>query len=255
LDRHDFSHNHSKIQQKIICAAVQLIENRGYHSVFVKDITQSAGITKTEFYRHFSSKRTVCLAYYHVLLRKSIDTVDTLDGFCDYTFQEQLQAFYEILLDGYTDEKIFIKKSFSQVFLACCRESGSETTCREIFMGPVDDAFHTAITSGKIPDPMFRETAYDLLWKFYIAMVIYWLNDTSEHNAQTSVLIDKFLDLYCSFLAAGISNKAFDLGSFLAKNFLMGCADSFQWLNTEWKEVWEEKLRQYKRVITGQKNE
>ena len=53
------------------------------------------------------------------------------------------------------------------------------------------------------------------------AEVIYWLKDESDRFEETTVLVDKSIDLACISIKAGIGNKVFDIGIFLFKNHIL----------------------------------
>jgi len=52
-------------------------------------------------------------------------------------------------------------------------------------------------------------------------MVHYWIKDDSDQFTDTSVLIDKCLDLACGMIKAGIANKVFDILTFLFKQHVL----------------------------------
>ena len=71
-----------------------------------------------------------------------------------------------------------------------------------------------AVDVGEIPEPVFQELIGQFFMDAYIGVVHYWLADTSEGFARSSVLIDQGLDLACAMLKAGIANKIFDITVF-----------------------------------------
>ena len=77
-----------------------------------------------------------------------------------------------------------------------------------------------AVEVGEIPDQAFPDVVYRLIWEQYLCMVIYWLNDKSEQYTNTSVLIDKSLDLACSFLKSNLIAKSLDIAVFLFKQHI-----------------------------------
>ena len=46
-------------KEKIYKAALALIQEKGYANVFIKDITEAAGVAKGSFYTHFQSKEEI----------------------------------------------------------------------------------------------------------------------------------------------------------------------------------------------------
>jgi hypothetical protein len=78
---------------------------------------------------------------------------------------------------------------------------------------------------NEIPEPVFLDLTCQLYMDAYIGVVHYWLADTSEGFANTSVLIDRGLDLSCAMLKAGIANKLFDFAVFMFKNHVLDKLD------------------------------
>ena len=72
----------------------------------------------------------------------------------------------------------------------------------------------TAIEVKEIPAQMFQQIIYHLLWDYYVGIIIFWLNDRSDQFSDTSMMIDKTMDLFCSILKAGAVNKMFDIMSY-----------------------------------------
>ncbi len=55
-------------RQRILCAAAELVAERGYHEVAMADIGAAAGITGPAIYRHFDGKSAVLVAMFdHVI--------------------------------------------------------------------------------------------------------------------------------------------------------------------------------------------
>ena len=96
---------------------------------------------------------------------------------------------------------------------------------KDRFIRIVEDIFQAAIEVDEIPDPVFREMTIQFFWEYYIGLVIYWLRDESDRFENTSVLIDKSLDLACTAIKTGIGNKIFDMGIFLFKNHILSRMD------------------------------
>lgn len=80
---------------------------------------------------------------------------------------------------------------------------------------------------NEIPEPVFLDLTCQLFIDAYIGVVYYWLADTSEGFANTSVLIDRGLDLSCAMLKAGIANKLFDFAVFVFKTHVLDNLDIF----------------------------
>ena len=81
--------------------------------------------------------------------------------------------------------------------------------------------FEAAVEVEELPPIVISELVIQLFWDYYIAVLAYWLNDKSPQFADTSVLIDKSLDLFAALLKSGVVNKMFDLAVMLFKTHVL----------------------------------
>lgn len=73
-----------KTKDKIYTSALELIRNKGYENVLIKDITDHAGIAKGSFYNHFNSKEDLLLFTYKkndAIILESFETVINEENF------------------------------------------------------------------------------------------------------------------------------------------------------------------------------
>lgn len=55
---------HTQTKDRIVKALIELMSHKSLHEIFVKDIAQTASITRQTFYRHFKDKYDVINWYY-----------------------------------------------------------------------------------------------------------------------------------------------------------------------------------------------
>ena len=115
-----------------------------------------------------------------------------------------------------------MQKTFKMTFFTLSQHYARIKPIKAKFVAIMDDLFESAIEVEEIPEQVFRELIIQFFWEYYIGVVIYWLNDRSDRFEETTVLIDKTMDLACSSIKAGIGNKIFDIGIFLFKNHILG---------------------------------
>jgi hypothetical protein len=92
---------------------------------------------------------------------------------------------------------------------------------REAFLSAVNDMLAAAAEAEEIPEPVFQEFVGQFFMDAYLGTVHYWLSDRSDGFTDTSVLIDRGLDLVCALLKAGVANKIFDMAVFLLKTHVL----------------------------------
>lgn len=87
--------NESK--QRILLAALDLIKEKGYDSVTLKDICIAANISKPTFYYHFKSKEDLLLQFYQIPVDNVISNVTSI--LMEETHIEQFWKLIEPLVD------------------------------------------------------------------------------------------------------------------------------------------------------------
>jgi len=208
-------------RQKIIAAAVDLIISKGLKSATMREIARKAGLGDATIYNYFPTKEAIVYGYYEDRFDQITQKLKEIEGFNEYTFQEQLQTFIEMKLELLLPDRDFLDKTFKMAFFALSQHYARIRPIKEKFLAIVDEIFDAAIEVGEIPEQVFREITIQFFWEYYIGVVIYWLKDESDRFEETTVLVDKSIDLACASIRAGIGNKLFDIGIFLFKNHVL----------------------------------
>jgi len=217
-----------KNRKKIIKTAVDLIIEKGFKSTTMRDISKKAGIGDATIYNYFPTKESILFGYYEDNFSNAVEKLKSIDGFNEYSLQEQLQTFFETKLDLYLPDREFIEETFNSVFFTLGQHYTRLKPIRNQFMHILDDIFNAAIEVGEIPDQAFREIINQLFWDYFIGVVAYWLRDQSDQFSDTTLLIDKTLDIGCAVLKAGVVNKVFDMASFMFKNHILSRMSFFR---------------------------
>jgi AcrR family transcriptional regulator len=208
-------------RQAIIRAAVAMIAEKGVKGASMRAIANQAGVADATIYNYFPTKDAIVFAYYEDHFASCRAELDAIADFNEYNLQERLQTLYETSLAQYLPDRDFVARTFKSVFFLFSQDFQQIKPVRDRFIEQVREMVSSAIDSEEIPDQVFQELLVQLFWDHYITMVIYWQGDTSTRFTNTSVMIDKSLDLACSALRAGVANKVFDLATFLFKNHVL----------------------------------
>lgn len=218
----------AETRKKIIKASVEIIIEKGLKNATMREIAKKAEIGDATIYNYFPTKESIIYGYYQDQIEAVIVRLKTVEGFSEFNLQEQLQSFFETNLEVFLPDREFIHETFNVVFFSIGQSYSRLKPIRTLFYDVVDDIFLAAIEVGEIPEQVFGEIVYQLFWDYYIGLVTYWLNDQSDQFTDTSLFIDKSLDLAVAFLKAGILNKLFNMASFLFKNHILSRMDFFK---------------------------
>ena len=214
-------------REAIIRAAVDLIIDKGFKAATMRAIARQAGLGDATIYNYFPTKESILYAYYQDKFVEAAQKLGELPSIEEFSFQERLQALFEICLEGYLGDREFLQETFKMVF-SPITNSGELKPIQAGFLECLDGIFDQAVADGEIEDPPFRELTYHFFWDYYIGVVFCWLRDRSEHFTDTSELVNKTLDLGCAVLKAGVVNKAFDILSFLFRNHIVSRLQTFK---------------------------
>ncbi len=212
-------------REKIIAATVELVTSKGLKSATMREIARLAGLGDATIYNYFPTKEAILYGYYEDKFNLVTKNLKEIEDFNEFSFQEQLQTFFETKLEILLADREFLEKTFKTTFFALSQHYSRIRPIKDKFMVIVEDIFEAAIDVGEIPDQVFRELTIQFFWEYYIGVVIYWLKDDSDQFKSTSILIDKTIDLACTTIRTGIGNKLFDMGIFLFKNHVLSRMD------------------------------
>ncbi len=211
----------------IIRAAVDLISEKGFKSATMRGIAKNAGMGEATIYNYFPTKETILYGYYQDHVQACIGILQQVEDFHTFSLQEQLQTFFETSLNLFLPDRTFVSETFRLVLFGGSGDWSRLKPIRTAFLSAIDDMLAAAAEVGEIPEQVFRGLISQFFMDSYLGAVHYWLTDTSEAFSNTSVLIDRGLDLACTLLKAGIANKIFDITIFLFKTHILPRLDHF----------------------------
>jgi len=218
-------HQKAENRRNIINALVDMVMEKDLKSATMRGVAKQAGLGEATIYNYFPTKDAMVYAYYGDRLDQAVETLKAIPDFNTYTFQEQLQTFFETMLAVLLPHRAFLDKTFKAAFFTFSQDYARIKPVKEKFIRVVRDIFDAAIEAGEIPDQVFLEISLQVFWEYFIGMIMYWLKDDSDGFSATTVLIDKTLDLAGASIRAGIANKVFDMGMFLFKNHVLSRLD------------------------------
>ena len=205
----------------IIRAGADLMGEKGLKAATMRRIARAAGLGETTIYNYFPTKEAIIYAFYADHILACIDELKTVPQFDTFSLQEQLQTLFETSLSRYRDHRTFVQTTFRPALLGASRDWPHIRPIRTAFIAAVQDMLAAAIEVGEIPDQVFQDLLGQLFMDAYIGVVLYWADDRSDDFENTSVLIDRGLDLACALLKAGVANKLFDMTVFMFKTHIL----------------------------------
>lgn len=214
-------------RQIILEAAVDLIIEKGFRATSMRAVARKAGVGDGTIYNYFPTKEALLFGYYQDAMEAAAEAVQSVEGIEAFDLREKLQVFLDIILEGFLKDREFVDQTFASVFFHPIPVGGSIKAIRKRFTAVVDSFFESAVQAGELQEVMLEELVHLFIWDFFVATVLYWLRDDSEQFANTTVFIDKSLDLGYAVLKSGVLDKVLGLTSFLFKSHVLSRMDAF----------------------------
>lgn len=214
-------------RKKIIAAAVELIGEEGFKSATMRKIARQAGIGDATIYNYFPTKEAILYGYYEDHMHACVDSLKKVPEFHTFSLQEQIQTLFDTSQTLYLPDREFVAKTFRQTMLSGSRDWARIKPIRAILLSAIEEMMSAASEVGEIPDQVFGDLIGQFFMDAYLGVVIYWIEDISDGFTNTSVLVDRGLDLACAMLKAGIANKFFDIAVFLFKTHIIEKMEAF----------------------------
>lgn len=211
----------------IIAAAADLIGDEGFKSATMRKIARHAGIGDATIYNYFPTKEAILYGYYEDHMHGCIEALKKVPDFHTFNLQEQIQTLFDTSQTLYLPDREFVAKTFRQAMLAGSRDWTRIKPIRAIFLSAINEMISAAAEVGEIPDQVFSDLIGQFFMDAYLGVMIYWIEDTSDGFSNTSVLVDRGLDLTCAMLKAGIANKVFDMAVFFFKTHVIDKMEAF----------------------------
>jgi AcrR family transcriptional regulator len=212
-------------RKKILRSAVGAITEKGMKGATMREIARKAGFGDATIYNYFPTKEAIVYAYYEAQLDVSVEQLRSIAGFNEFSLQEQLQAFFETQLELFLPDREFVDVSFRAITFSLTHDYQYLKPIRKRFFRIISDLFEAAIEVGEIPEQVFLELTYHFFWDYYVGLIFYWLRDRSKQFQDTTILLDKSLDLAVALMKAGVVNKVLDMASFLFRHHIIDRLD------------------------------
>ena len=210
-----------KNRRKIIGVCVDLMIEKGFKAATMREIARRSEISDATIYNYFPTKESILYAYYEDHFLDCSKKLQAVEDFNAYSFQEQIQTYFETSLTLFLPDREFVALSYKTVFFSLSQNYQLFEPIRKQFLLAINDMLEAAIEVEEMPPLVFSEFVVQLFWDYYIAVLAYWLADESPQFEDTSILIDKSLDLGVALLKSGVFNKMFDLSIMLFKTHVL----------------------------------
>jgi len=209
-------------KEKIMLIAVELIAENGFKKTSMSKIAKKAKIGEATIYNYFPTKEHIVYEYYYYVQKETKKRLLELKEFSDMSLKEQIQTLFDTELEIMSNHRTFIQEVFEQMLYKSIffQHEASQKGDEELIM-MVEELLDISIEAGEIEEINFSRTLQYLFLDYFFGIVYYWLKDESEFFDNTTIMIDKSLDVIYAVLQSGLITKVESLFSFVVKTHIL----------------------------------
>lgn len=179
-----------------------------------KDIARKTALSVGEIFNYFPDKQSILEFYYTSLIIRYQMMIEEIDGFEDYTISEKLSNFAFSSFDMMREQQEFVRLTFGRVVECRLSKTEYEIEIEALFRGFFEE--DDLISSGN--QWLMNRLCWGFLRRQYLLIVRFWLQDPSDGQEKTMVLVDKSTALLQEVLYNAVIDRSLDLLKFLASN-------------------------------------
>jgi AcrR family transcriptional regulator len=203
------STDHLDKKIELSLAAVTLYEKNGGNFT-VAELSAETGIEQNTIYELFPGKKSILKYYYNTIVLRYRFMIEEIDGFKEFSISEKLSNFMFTSFDLLNEHPAFVKETFYDYQCKAFKTSSFEKEVDELFKTFFEEDPNISISAAVFTGSSF----YALLRQKYLAIVLFWLHDDSEHKDKTFALVDKLNSFVEEVMYNKVIDKGFDLLKF-----------------------------------------
>jgi len=210
----------AKVKKQILNSAIELISDNGYKKTSMSKIAKKAKIGEATIYNYFPTKEHILYEYYYELQIQTKTILTNTKQFNEFSLKEQLQLLINTQLELLANNRTFILEIYEEIFYKTFTHPAMQKGNNELIL-MINELFEIAIEAEEIEPIAFSNTVLNLGCDYIFGVIYYWIQDDSENFDNTTVMVDKSLELIYAILQSGLINKFEDLLNFIIKTHIL----------------------------------
>jgi AcrR family transcriptional regulator len=191
-------------RQKIVEAALHLFEKKGFDQTTTKAIARRAGTAEGTVFNYFPTKEDIALHFFSEELDHVIAAVRGNPRLRKAPLEEKLFALIQSQFEYLAPYDRFIGAALVHALKPSSKLGPFSTSSQLLHLRYTE--FVEQLIDESIPArqaTLARAWGPRAFWLFYLAMLLYWLHDSSEGKADTLALLDRSLTVIVRLLFGG----------------------------------------------------
>ena len=194
--------NKAAARQRILAAALELFQSRGFDATTTKEIARRAKVAEGTVFNYFATKDDIALYFFEQEVDHAVSAVREDPRLRQAPLEEKLFALVQNQLEYLAPYQRFIGSSLAEALKPGSNLGPFSPRMRDLhhrYLGFVEELMLESIP------PRQRKTlgwfAPQAFWIFYLVVLLYWLNDTSKDKQSTMAFLDRSLKLGAAVFA------------------------------------------------------
>lgn len=188
--------NKTATQAQIVRAALALFQSKGFDATTTKSIAQKAGIAEGTVFNYFRTKHDIALHFFEHEVEAAMTEVRSNPRLRTAPLEEKLFALIQRQLALLAPYERFIGSAVIEAMKPSSKLGPfghRANALRHRYMAFVQDLMEESLPKKSIvPVAWWAPEAF---WVFYMAALLFWLNDTSPRKEHTLAFLDRSLKI------------------------------------------------------------
>ena len=193
--------NKEAIRRRIVTAALNLFQTKGFDATTTKAIARKAGIAEGTVFNYFKTKEDIALHFFGQEVDQAIATVRESQHLRKAPLEEKLFALVQSQLEYLAPYERFIGAAFIQALKPASPLGPFSHQAQELrhrYIGFVQE-----LLEESLPRHPLTWVAPEAFWIYYLGTLLYWLHDSSPGKQNTLAFLDRSLNIGVTVLRQG----------------------------------------------------
>lgn len=194
--------NKEAIRKRIVTAALNLFQTKGFEATTTRAIARKAGIAEGTVFNYFKTKEDIALHFFELEVDQAIAAVRGNARLRKAPLEEKLFTLVHSQLEFLAPYERFIGAAFIQALKPASPLGPFSHRAQELrhrYVGFVQELFEESLPKYS---PL-NWVAPEAFWIFYLGALLYWLHDSSPGKQNTLAFLDRSLSIGVSVLLQG----------------------------------------------------
>jgi AcrR family transcriptional regulator len=190
---------------RIVDAALELFQSKGFDATTTKEIAKRAGIAEGTVFNYFKTKHDIALHFFEMEVDHAIDTVRGNARLKKAPLEEKLFALVQSQFEFLAPYEKFIGSALVEALKpasALGPFSHKALALHHRYVGFVQELFEESLPKKTLVPVSWW--APDAFWIYYLGALLYWLHDSSPRKQNTLAFLDRSLKIGIAILKRAV---------------------------------------------------